>query len=145
MTRLPSEPADDARPQVWFPDTSALVTLAVHQPLQRAVVATLSTHDLVLVESVVAELEGLAGTSDAAAVWAGTALGQLDWIGPPVRVDDPAGTQLAVELQELIAGARCSHVSTCAHLMPNYAALCSSKSVPYTSGGQLGAMSTNRL
>jgi hypothetical protein len=106
MTRLPSEPADDARPQVWFPDTSALVTLAVHQPLQRAVVATLSTHDLVLVESVVAELEGLAGTSDAAAVWAGTALGQLDWIGPPVRVDDPAGTQLAVELQELIAGGR---------------------------------------
>lgn len=103
---MPSEPADDARPEVWFPDTSALVTLAVHPPLQRAVVATLLAHDLVLVETVIAELEGLAGTSDAAAAWAGTALDQLDWLGAPVRVDDPTDTQLAVELQELIAGGR---------------------------------------
>ena len=98
MTHVPSEPADDARLEVWFPDTSALVTLAVHPPLQRAVVATLSTHHRVLVETVVAELEGLAGTPDTAAAWAGTALGQLDWIGAPVRVDDPVGTQLAAEL-----------------------------------------------
>lgn len=90
----------------WFPDTSALVTLAVHPPLQRAVAAALSVHNLVLVESVVSELKGLAGTSDPAAAWAGTALGQLDWLGEPVRVDDPVGTQLAVELQELIAGGR---------------------------------------
>jgi len=106
MTHRSSEPAASARPMVWFPDTSALVTLAVHPPLQRAVAATLSAYDLVLVESVVAELEGLAGTPDAAAAWAGTALGQLDWLGAPVRVDDPAGTQLAVEIQELIAGGR---------------------------------------
>lgn len=90
----------------WFPDTSALVTLAVHPPLQRAVAAALSVHNLVLVESVVSELKGLAGTSDPAAAWAGTPLGQLDWLGEPVRVDDPVGTQLAVELQELIAGGR---------------------------------------
>ncbi|MHB1817804.1 MAG: hypothetical protein ACYCO9_07135 [Streptosporangiaceae bacterium] len=82
------------------------MTLAVHPPLQRAVAAALSVHNLVLVESVVAELKGLAGTSDRAAVWAGTALGQLDWLGAPVRVDDPVGTRLAVELQELIAGGR---------------------------------------
>jgi hypothetical protein len=106
MTHAPSERVDDARPPVWFPDASALVTLAVHPPLQRAVVATLSSRNLVLVESVVAELEGLAGTSGTVAAWACAALGQLDWIGPPVRIDDPVGTQLAVELQELIAGGR---------------------------------------
>ena len=43
--------AGSAKRQVWFPDTSALVTLAVHLPLQRAVVATLSAHWLVLVKS----------------------------------------------------------------------------------------------
>jgi hypothetical protein len=106
MTDAPSEPAGDTKPHVWFPDTGALVTLAVHPPLQRAVVATLSAHDRVLVEAVVAELEGLTATSHAAAAWAGMALSQLDWLGAPVRLDDPVGTQLAVELQELIAGGR---------------------------------------
>jgi len=106
MTHRSSEPAANAGPMVWFPDTSALVTLAVHPPLQRAVAAALSAHNLVLVEAVVAELQGLAGTSDAAAAWAGAALSQMDWLGEPVRVDDPAGTKLAVEIQELIAGGR---------------------------------------
>lgn len=106
MTHVPSGPAEDAKPEVWFPDTSALVTLAVHPPLQRAVAATLSKHHRVLVETVVAELQGLAGTSDTTAAWAGTALGQLDWLGASVRVDDPVGTQLAAEVQELIAGGR---------------------------------------
>ena len=96
----------EVRELVWFPDTSALVALAVHPPLQRAVVATLSNHRLVLVEAVVAELQGLAGTSDLAAAWAGAALGQLDWLGAAAPVDDPVGTKLAVEVQELIAGAR---------------------------------------
>jgi hypothetical protein len=52
MTDAPSEPAGDTKPHVWFPDTGALVTLAVHPPLQRAVVATLSAHDRVLAFSV---------------------------------------------------------------------------------------------
>ena len=81
MTDAPSEPAGDTKPHVWFPDTGALVTLAVHPPLQRAVVATLPAHDRVLVEAVVAELEGLTATSHAAAAWAGMALSQLDWLG----------------------------------------------------------------
>lgn len=106
MTHAPPGTSDDAKLQVWFPDTSALVTLAVHPPLHRAVAATLSARNLVLVEAVVAELEGLAGTTGTVAAWAGAALGQLDWMGPPVRLDDPVGTQLAVELQELIAGGR---------------------------------------
>ncbi len=106
VTDEPSGVADVAKPEVWFPDTSALVTLAVSMPLQRAVAATLSNYDLVLVEAVVAELEGLASTNDAAAVWAGTALDQLEWLGSPVRVDDPVGTRLSVELQQQIAGGR---------------------------------------
>jgi Aldo/keto reductase family len=79
-----------AKPQVWFPETSALVTLAVHLPLQQAVVAALSPHRRVLVKAVVTELEGLAMTSDSTATWAGTALGQLDWLGEPVPLDDRA-------------------------------------------------------
>jgi hypothetical protein len=70
------------------------------------VAATLSAGNLVLVEAVVAELEGLAKTIGDVAGWAGAALGQLDWLGAPVRLDDPAGTRLAVELQEVIAGGR---------------------------------------
>ena len=95
-----------ARRHVWFPDTSALVTLAVHLPLQRAVVATLSVHLRVLVNAVVTELEGLATTSDTTATWAGTALGQLDWLGKPAPLDDPAGVELAARLQKEIAAGR---------------------------------------
>jgi hypothetical protein len=106
VTREQDGDVSDVRELVWFPDTSALVTLAVHPLLQRAVVATLASHRRVLVEAVVAELQGLAGTSDPAAAWARTALRQLDWLSDPLPVDDPVGTKLAVEVQELIAGAR---------------------------------------
>lgn len=95
MTQVPSGWAAGTGRPVWFTDTSALVTLAVHPPLRRALVATLSSHDRVLVDAVVAELEGLAGTSGAVGAWAGTALKQLDWLGTPVPVDDPVGTRLA--------------------------------------------------
>ncbi len=44
MTQEQAGHVSDVRELVWFPDTSALVTLAVHSPLQRAVVATLSSH-----------------------------------------------------------------------------------------------------
>jgi hypothetical protein len=91
---------------VWFPETSALVTLAVHLPLQQAVVAVLSAHPLVLVKAVVAELEELAMTSDITATWAGAALSQLDWLPEPVPLDDPVGVELAVSLQEEIASGR---------------------------------------
>ena len=91
---------------MWFPETSALVTLAVHLPLQQAVMATLLAHRRVLVKAVVTELEGLATTSNITATWAGTALGQLDWLGEPVSLDDPAGVKLAVQLQEEIAAGR---------------------------------------
>lgn len=101
-----SEQAVSSRPLVWFPETSALVTLAVHLPLQQAVTATLSPHRRVLVKAVVTELEELATTSDITATWAGTALGQLDWLGEPVSLDDPAGVDLAVQLQEEIAAGR---------------------------------------
>ena len=101
-----SGPAASAGALVWFPDTSALVSLAVHLPLQQAVRATLSPHRRVLVTAVVAELEELAKSSTPTAAWAGAALGQLGWLGEPVRLDDPAGTELAAELQEQIAAGR---------------------------------------
>ncbi len=66
----------DAKAQVWFPDTSALVTMAVHLPLQQAVEATLTAHRRVLVTAVVAELEELAKSPTPTAAWAGAALSQ---------------------------------------------------------------------
>jgi hypothetical protein len=94
------------RPVVWFPDTSALVTIAVHPPLQKAVVAALSGSRRVLVRAVVAELEGLAQGSPPTAAWAHQALRQLDWLGEPVPVDDPVGVELAVRFQEQVAAGR---------------------------------------
>jgi hypothetical protein len=91
---------------VWFPDTSALVTLAVHQPLHEAVVVLLSDTRRVLVKAVVAELEGLARGASPTAGWAGQALKQLDWLGESVRVDDPVGTELALQFQEQVAAGR---------------------------------------
>jgi hypothetical protein len=93
-------------PLVWFPDTSALVTLAVHEPLHGAVVSTLLGHRRVLVKAVVDELESLTSVTGPVAKWAFTALGQLDWLGTPVRLDDPAGTKLAVEIQEELSAGR---------------------------------------
>src|SRR5215217_1987303 len=83
-----------ARRLVWFPDTSALVTLAVHQPLQQAVRAVLSAHHRVLVQVVVDELESLAAAGGPVAKWAAIALNQLDWLGEPVRRSAAARTSL---------------------------------------------------
>jgi hypothetical protein len=80
--------------------------MAVHPPLRNAVTATLSAHRRVLVTAVVEELNGLATISGPTAAWAGAALGQLDWLGNPVRLDTPADMELAVELQERIAAGR---------------------------------------
>lgn len=82
MTSESRAQAADSRTQAWFLETSALVTLAVYLPLQQAVVEALSNSPsyLVLVKAVVTELEGLAITSDVTATWAGTALGQMDWL-----------------------------------------------------------------
>lgn len=99
-------PSGSVRPTVWFPDTSALVTLAVHPPRQRAVVTTLSAHRRVLVTTVVTELEELAKTTGPTSGWATAALSQLAWLGESVRVDEPTGVRLAVEVQEQIAAGR---------------------------------------
>jgi hypothetical protein len=95
-----------AAEQVWFLDTSALVTPGVHPPLQQVVTEALSVHRRVLVKAVVVELEGLASTPPPEGKWAQVALCQLDWLGSPVRLDDPAGTDLALEVQEELAAGR---------------------------------------
>lgn len=93
-------------PQVWFPDTSAIVTLAVHEPLHATVVNALSSHRRVLVQAVDRELRGLARTARPTGTWAKTALEQLDWLGTPVRLVEPDGVTLAVEIQEQLAAGR---------------------------------------
>lgn len=99
-------PPPAAKPQVWFPDTSALITLAVHQPLQEAIVDALADKKRVLLVAVVAELEALSRLSDISASWARVALRQLGWLGDPVVVDSPAGTALASEIQQDLAAGR---------------------------------------
>jgi hypothetical protein len=101
-----SAPDRRSAEQVWFFDTSALVTLSAHPPLRQAVEETLSVHRRVLVNAVVLELEGLASMPPPEGKWAKAALGQLDWLGKPVRLDDPVGTDLALEVQEELAAGR---------------------------------------
>ena len=103
---MTTTPASSPTEPVWFPDTSALITMAVHAPLQQAVRKTLSAHRRVLLGVVVAELEELAKAAHPTAAWATTALCQLDWLGKPVGVDEPAGVELAAEIQERIAAGR---------------------------------------
>jgi len=98
--------ATQAKPAVWFPDTSALITLAVHEPLHAAVRAVLSRQRRVLVTAIVDELDSLSRARGSLADWARTALGQLDWLGRPVEVDVPVGTRLAASFQERLAGER---------------------------------------
>jgi hypothetical protein len=103
---MTATPASPQKQPVWFLDTSALVTMAVHAPLQQAVRETLSPHRKVLVVAVVAELEGLAKTAHPSSAWAAAALGQLDWLGKPVVVDEPTGIELAAAVQERISAGR---------------------------------------
>lgn len=101
-----SQSQSAATSQVWFPDTSALVTLAAHLPLQQAVESVLSARRRVLVRAVVSELEGLTSTEPPIADWATIALGRLGWLGEAVRLDDPVGTDLARVIQEELAAGR---------------------------------------
>ena len=96
-----------AKTQVWFPDTCALVTIAVHTPLGDDVRAQLGAKDVhrVLVKAVVDELEGLTNIGDRDGPWAAKALGELDWLNTPVGLDT-VGLSLALELQEVIRGSR---------------------------------------
>ena len=101
-----SSPAP-TKPQVWFPDTSALVTIAVHTPLGDDVRARMGAAGTrrVLLAAVVGELEDLAGSRSSDARWASKALSELAWLGAPVPLDD-LGQQLAVDFQEEIRGGR---------------------------------------
>jgi hypothetical protein len=96
-----------SKPQVWFLDTSALVTMAVHSPLGDDMRTSLGTDGvwLVLLQVVVGDLEGLLRADGREARWAARALKELDWLGDPVGLDDH-GMSLAVELQEEIRGVR---------------------------------------
>lgn len=66
----------------------------------------LSAHHRVLVKAVVDELESLSVAGGPVAKWAAAALGHLDWLGQPVRLDDPDGTILAVQIQEELSAGR---------------------------------------
>ena len=99
-------PPPIAKPQVWFPDTSALITLAVHPPLQQATVDALADKKRVLLVAIVAELEELTRLLQPLASWARTALRQLEWLGDPVVLDSPSGTALASEIQQDLAAGR---------------------------------------
>lgn len=99
------------RRQVWFVDTSALVTMAVYAPLQRCVSEVLTSKYRVLVRAVVDELTELARwAASPLRAWALTAKNQLDWLGEPVVLDAPEGLRLAAEVQaELAAGRPLRH------------------------------------
>lgn len=99
-------PPPAVKPQVWFPDTSSLITLAVHVPLHEMAVDALAEQRRVLVLAVVAELEELTQLPQPLASWARTALEQLEWLGNRVVLDSPSGTALASEIQQDLTAGR---------------------------------------
>ncbi|GHF42780.1 hypothetical protein GCM10018790_20790 [Kitasatospora xanthocidica] len=97
-----------ARPELWFLDTSSLMTLAVDEALREAVKGELSWHKRVLLDVVVEELERLAGAGrpDEKAL-AAAALGQLDWLGAPVPTDNLGIDPLrVVAVQDILRSGR---------------------------------------
>jgi hypothetical protein len=135
--------ASRAKPAVWFLDTSALITLAVHPPLQSAVCRVLSRHRRVLASAIVGELDDLTRVNGPVAKWARIALGQLVWLGKPVEIDAPAGVELARLFQEQAAGERVLR-----HRFEHYgeavivALACRAKHLaPYLLSGDYGARS----
>ena len=104
------EPAAAGPPRViWWPDTSALITLAVSPAVRAAVTAAIATSPhtarILLARAIEAELTGLQRSDEPVAALARTALGQLAWTHSAVPLDDPAGVDLAIEIQnELAAG-----------------------------------------
>ena len=59
-----------------------------------------------LLDVVVDELEILAQPGGAIAHFARAALGQLDWLGEPVLVEGKVDVQGALQIQDVIRGAR---------------------------------------
>lgn len=97
----------EARRQVWFIDTSALITMAIHPPLQRYVVGILSKKHRILAKAIVDELAELARWADTPLrKWAKTAMEQLGWLGDAVLLDEPVGIRLAAQIQEELAAGR---------------------------------------
>jgi hypothetical protein len=95
---------------VWWPDTSALITLAIIPGLRTAVVTQLTgsanTRRVLLARAILAELQGLARSADPVGPHARTALGQLNWIHRTVTLDDPDGTERAKQFQLEVANGR---------------------------------------
>ena len=85
---MPAPLASQQQQEVWFPDTSTLVTLAYHPPLGDEVRAYLNDKRVVLLEVVVNELHSLASSTSNVAGYANQALGDLHWAGESVPIKD---------------------------------------------------------
>lgn len=91
------------QPEVWFPDTSTLVTLAYHPPLGDAVRAYLNDKQVVLLEVVVDELHSLASSTSKVARYANQALGNISWAGKPISIKDADIVSARVFQEEISA------------------------------------------
>lgn len=100
-----NEPAI-AKPSIWFVDTSSLISLAVDEELRSVVKSEVAGERCVLLDVVIDELEILAQPGGAITHFAKAALQQLDWLGEPVPVEGKVDVQGALQIQDVIRGAR---------------------------------------
>ncbi|WP_458246908.1 hypothetical protein [Streptomyces sp. MAI_2237] len=100
-------PPTPEKPAVWFIDTSALLTLAVHDDLRSVVQGEIGAQHHILVDVVYDELDRLAeeGAPDVKSL-AAAALGQLDWLGTILDTSDKVAAVRVREIQDIVRGGR---------------------------------------
>lgn len=108
MSQRASPDSPAVKPQVWLPDTAALMSLAVDDELAVAVEAELSPHACALLDVVDDELGDLAGLpfGDPRRSLARRARERLGWLGEVVDTTDLSDAGRAREIQESVRGAR---------------------------------------
>jgi hypothetical protein len=99
-------PASPTKREVWLFDTSTLLSLAGVDDLRAVIQAELSSQPCVLFDVVVDELAYLAGRTDATALLARRAQGQLGWLGAVASTATISDVDRALAIQDVIAGTR---------------------------------------
>ena len=96
---------ESAKPPLWFPDTSSLLSLAVDDGLHAAIQAEIGGERIALLDVVVDELEFLAQGGPVAHL-AAKALTRLDWLGGVVDTSNKVDLNDVEAVQSVIAGGR---------------------------------------
>ncbi|MEU3432089.1 hypothetical protein [Streptomyces sp. NPDC006863] len=96
-----------AKPQLWFVDTSSVLSLATDDGLRAAIQREVGTQRHVVLDVVFDELERLASQGrPAEKTLAAAALGQLGWLGEPVDTSTFVDPERVAEIQDVLRSGR---------------------------------------